>query len=67
MLVRERATALFISKYEVETCQGSGQEKEEDAISHLFQQLGVLLVETNAALLQSRIPSFPVSEQDGAI
>ena len=40
-------------------------KKEEDAIKHLFQQLGVLLVKGNAALLLNRFPSFPLPELDG--
>ena len=42
-------------------------KKEEDAIKHLFQQLGVLLVKGNAALRLNRIPSFPFPELDGDI
>jgi hypothetical protein len=40
-------------------------KKEEDAIRHLFQRLGVLVVKGNAALLLNRIPSFPLPELDG--
>ena len=42
-------------------------QEEGDAIRHLFQQLGVLLVKGNAALLLNRIPSFPLPEIDGDI
>ena len=45
----------------------SSVKEEEDAIRHLFQQLGVLLVKGNAALLLNRIPSFPLPELDGEI
>ena len=44
--------------------RSTGKE-EEDAIRHLFQRLGVLLVKGNAALLLNRIPSFPLPELDG--
>ena len=37
--------------------RSTGKE-EDDAIRHLFQWLGVLLVKGNAALLLNRIPSF---------
>ena len=40
---------------------------EDEAIRHLFQRLGVLLVKGNAALLLNRIPSFPLPEIDGDI
>jgi hypothetical protein len=44
--------------------RSTGKE-EEDAIRHLFQRLGVLLVKGNAALLLNRIPPFPLPELDG--
>jgi hypothetical protein len=44
--------------------RSTGKE-EDDAIRHLFQRLGVLLVKGNAALLLNRIPSFPLPELDG--
>ena len=44
--------------------RSTGKE-EEDAIRHLLQRLGVLLVTGNAALLLNRIPSFPLPELDG--
>ena len=40
-------------------------KEEEEAIRHLFQRLGVMLVKGNAALLLNRIPSFPLPEVDG--
>ena len=40
-------------------------KEEDEAIRHLFQRLGVLLVKGNAALLLNRIPSFPLPELDG--
>ena len=40
-------------------------KEEDEAIRHLFQRLGVLLVKGNAALLLNRIPSFPPPELDG--
>ena len=40
-------------------------KEEGDAIRHLFQRLGVLLVKGNAALMLNRIPSFPLPEIDG--
>ena len=46
--------------------RNTGKE-EEEAIRHLFQRLGVLLVKGNAALLLNRIPSFPLPEIDGDI
>jgi hypothetical protein len=44
--------------------RSTGKE-EDDAIRHLFQRLGVLLVKGNAALLLNRIPSFPLPAIDG--
>ena len=46
--------------------RSTGQE-EDDAIRHLFQRLGVLLVKGNSALLLNRIPSFPLPDLDGNI
>ena len=46
--------------------RSTGKE-EDDAIRHLFQQLGVLLVKGNAALLLNKIPSFSLPELDGEI
>jgi hypothetical protein len=42
-------------------------KEEDDAITHLFQRLGVLLVKGNAGLLLNRIPSFPLPELGGDI
>ena len=44
--------------------RASGKE-EDDAIRHLFQRLGVMLVKGNAALILNRIPSFPLPDIDG--
>ena len=44
--------------------KSSGKE-EGDAVRHLFQRLGFLLVKGNAALMLNRIPSFPLPEIDG--
>ena len=44
--------------------RSSGKE-EGDAVRHLFQRLGVLLVKGNSALMLNRIPSFPLPEIDG--
>ena len=47
---------------------GSNLGKEEDdAIRLLFQWLGVLLVKGNAALILTRIPSFPLTDIDGEL
>ena len=40
-------------------------KEEDEAVRHLFQKLGVLLVKGNAAMLLNRIPSYPLSEVDG--
>ena len=45
--------------------RNTGKE-EDEAIRHLFQRLGVLLVRGNAALFLNRVPSFPSPEVDGA-
>ena len=45
--------------------RNTGKE-EDEAIRHLFQRLGVLLVRGNAALFLNRVPSFPSPEIDGA-
>ena len=44
--------------------RNTGQE-ENEAIRHLFQRLGVLLVKGNAALMISRVPVYPDTEVDG--
>ena len=46
--------------------RSSGKE-EDDAIRHLFQRLGVLLVKGNAALILNRIPSFSLPDIDGEL
>ena len=46
--------------------RSTGKE-EEESIRHLFQQLGVLLVKGNAALILNRIPSFSPPNVDGDI
>ena len=40
-------------------------KEEDEAVRHLFQKLGVLLIKGNAAMLLNRIPSSPLSEVDG--
>ena len=45
--------------------RNTGRE-EDEAIRHLFQRLGVLLMKGNAALFLNRIPTFPLPEVDGA-
>ena len=46
--------------------RSTGRE-ENDAIRHLFQRLGVLLVKGNAALLLNRIPTFSPPYIDGDV
>ena len=46
--------------------RSSGKE-DDDAIRHLFQRLGVLLVKGNAALILNRIPSFSLPDIDGEL
>ena len=56
----------YIHRFKVDLSAPESKYKEEDdAIRHLFQRLGVLLVKGNAALLLNRIPSFPLPELDG--
>ena len=44
----------------------TGQE-EGEAISHLWQRLGVLLQRGNAAMLGNRVPALPDARVDGLL
>ena len=44
----------------------TGQE-EEEAISHLWGRLGILLQRGNAAILANRVPTYPEPAIDGII
>ena len=53
-----------VTKLAAALARHNGQE-EEEAISHTWSRLGVLLQRGNAAMMANRIPTFPAAPIDG--